>query len=200
MTTGVPVNPLREAACVGRRCVVVGSAPGVRLPAVEAGDMVMAANGGAGVAKRQNRPVHALLTTAHLFRAEATRQELATLEAMRGVTVGSLWVDEQSGPAAHIGAKCRVLGIGYDVLQPVEPAARARVCRVAIGVERRISTGVWAACLALASGASSVVLCGISLDSGHDGMPWDTSPRDHVVEDGEALRFLLARGNVEVLA
>lgn len=194
------MNPLRESACAGRRCVVVGSAPGVRLPEATAGDVVLAANGGAGVAKRHGRPVDVLLTTAYLFRAEITRQELATLEAMRGVEAGTLWVDEKSGPAAHLEGKCRVLGIGYGALRPVSPAARVEVCRVAIGVDRRISTGVWAACLALASGAARVVLCGISLDPGHDGMPWDDAPRDHVVEDGEALRFLLARGDVEVLA
>lgn len=183
----------------GQRCIVIGSAPGVRLPESLPMDVVLAANGGAAVAKARELPIHALLTTSYLFRDGATLPELATLERMRGVGTYSLVVDEQHGPSRPIVARFKDFGIAYQVLQPVPPDVRATICRDAIGSELRVSTGVFAACLAIASGASEVVLCGISLEPGHEGMPWDEAPRDHVSEDRQALAALLSRPNVSLM-
>lgn len=190
-----------EPLCRGRRCIVVGSAPGVTLPDPEPGDLILGANGGAAIARDSGRKVHVLCATAYLFRAECSRQEFATLEALRGLSVQSLWIDETDGSAIEAQRRARGLGITYRSARGVHPEDRARLVETVAGDPLRVSTGVFAACLAAASGASEVVLCGINpWHGGHEGMPWDRAPRDHVQEDGKALEAMGLLGWVDEMA
>jgi hypothetical protein len=156
----------------------------------------MGANGGAALAYQAGREVDVLLTTAFLFRSDATRQEVQTRESLRGLRVESVWVDEKCGTAAQVARELRQLGVGYKRIRGV-PSHNRNAITWEVITELTfpwVSTGVWAACLALASGASSVELVGVSLDGGHSGMEWDRAPRYHANEDAACLRALLAKG------
>lgn len=180
-----------EPLCRDCRCIIVGSAPGVTLPEPLPGDVVLGANGGAAIARDAGREVHVLCTTTFLFRPDCARAEFATLEALRGLSVQSIWVDEQHGPASFLERKLEALRIGYERMQGVSPEARRSLVAAAVGEPIRVSTGVFAACLAVASGASGIVVCGIDpWVAGHEGMPWDEARRDHVLEDARALEAI----------
>lgn len=183
-----------EPLCKGRRCLVVGSAPGVALPEPVAGELVMGANGGAAIARDAGRTVDVLLTTAHLFRATPSPVEAATIESLRGLEFRSVWVDTRNGPGLRAAWGLNAIGSRGDRLVQVSPGDRSSVVLGAIGADIWVSTGVWAACLAMVSGALEVELAGVSLARGHEGMPDDTAPRDHVVEDAQALYLLVERG------
>lgn len=191
-----------ETRCTGRRCIIVGSAPGVRLPEHQEGDCYVAANGGARIAHDAGRPVDVLCTTVYLFRpSPVTRAEEATIQSLFALSrVGSVWIDTTAGPAENVIFGLGTLGIEWQTACALNPPeTRERIVAGIVGSEFRVSTGVFAACLAIASGASEVVLCGISLGPGHGGMPWDNARRDHVVEDRAALAVLLSRPNVRMV-
>lgn len=193
---------LLEPRCTGRRTVIVGSAPGVRLPEHREGDCYVAANGAARIVHDAGRPVDVFCTTAYLFRpSPVTRAEAETLRSLFALSrVGSVWIDTTAGPPNLISDGLRKLGIEWEIVYALNPPeTRERIVAGIVGSELRVSTGVFAACLAVASGASEVVLCGISLSAGHAGMPWDEARRDHVEEDRAALAALLSRPSVSLL-
>jgi hypothetical protein len=172
----------------GRPCLIVGSAPGVRVPAASAGvsQVVIGANAGAAVAQRQGRRVQLLATTSHLFRtAGASRSELHTRRRLKGMRFDVTWVDEKNGRWSHQSS-----GIEPGRIRRVSQRLRSHIVKTACGRELWVSTGVFAACLAVASGASSVELVGVSLMNGHHGMANDSDPRFHVAEDAACLRAL----------
>lgn len=177
---------LAEPACRGQLCLVVGSAPGAALPE-SSFDVVIGANGGAAIARAAGLDVRVLATTAHLFRNGLTAEEQATLDSLRDLSVEALWLDTKNAPAWEVAQRWPALGLSADRLCAVPPVLRERVATEAVGFSRWVSTGVWAACLALASGAKSVTLAGISGQA-----------RDHADQDAEVLAALEARG-VEVL-
>ena len=191
------MSHLVEPICRGRRCIVVGSAPNLVMPTARISDVVIGANGGASLARR---PVDVLATTSYLFRANgSTRAERETKELMRGLNVVSIWVDEKTGPATPAIDQLKELGCTWRHLYRVSPKARESVVVAATGQAHShwVSTGVWAACLAVVSGATSVIVVGVSLAPGHIGMSWDRAPRHHADEDGITLYLLKAKG-VEV--
>jgi len=155
---------------------------------------MIGANGGAGLAGG----VDILCTTAHLFRPRRTDQENATLRLLTELNFRSVWIDTKNGPAAAVENGLYLRRSSWMRMYSVPPAARDEVVHHACGEALWVSTGVWALCLALASGAASVITAGISLDQGHEGMPWDEAPRGHRTEDQECLRLL--KGRYEVSA
>jgi hypothetical protein len=183
-----------EPLCEGRDCVVVGSAPGPSFSFHDPRTIVIGANGGASLARKYGMVPHVLVTTAHLFRESRSKQEQATYESLRGLCLHSVWVDEKNGPASTVSGKRFDLRLSYGRLRGVSPQDRADVVRRAVGESAWVSTGVWAICLAVVSGAKTVATYGISLGVGHAGMPWDRAPRDHVFEDEVTLRRLRRNG------
>lgn len=179
---------LTEPLCAGRRCVVVGSAPDLVLPDAMSHDVVVAANGGAAIARDAGRVVHVFVTTSHLFRDGASEQEMTTRSMLRGLCVMTTWVDEKNGP--WTGPQIGESGMSPGWLRRVTPEARSLIVSAACGVDLWVSTGIFAACLAIASDAKEVILCGISMSRGHLGMPNDHSPRYHVFEDTACLTAL----------
>lgn len=177
-----PRVELAEPICLGRRCLVVGSAPGTMLP--KSGlDVVIGANGGAAIARAAGLDVHILATTSHLFRDGLAAEEQATVDSLRDLSVEALWLDTKNAPAWEVAQRWPALGINANRVCAVPPALRERVATEAVGFSRWVSTGVWAACLALASGAESVAIAGISGEA-----------RDHAPQDAEVLAALEARG------
>ena len=183
---------LIEPLCHGRHVIVVGSAPGAVLPPYQDREVVIGANGGAAVARQLGRMVDVLVTTSHLFRRDASASEWFTQQSLSGLRVASMWVDIKNGPML---SSFEVIG---DRIQTVNPIQRSRIVRDACGSDLWVSTGLFAICLALVSGALSVEIAGISLHAGHAGQPRDRSPRHHVAEDSECLHLFSGLDRVMV--
>lgn len=174
-----------EPLCKGKHCVVVGSAPGVNMSAVSDLDaVVIAANGAAKSIIDSNRSVDVLCTTSHLFRDNLSTDEMASIESLRNINVKSLWVDTKNGDTPP-----SMSTITADNVYRVPPTLREHITSKVIGKPLWISTGVWAVCLALYSGASKVTTVGIT-----------GKCRDHSLQDSEALDIIQSRfPSVEIL-
>lgn len=178
-----------------RHCRVIGSAPDTDIPAPSPNVAVVAANGGAALALKAGFNIDVLATTSYLLRGmDPSASAALTLQSMRGIYARSLWVDTKCGPIGAVDLdRCDIRY--YDELRCVSPDLRSRIVRAAIASDLWVSTGIFAACLAVVSGASRVSLHGVSLSPGHAGQPASVpSRRDHVDEDRAALRILFSRG------
>ena len=181
----------------GRRCVVIGSAPGVKLPTETCNDYLIAANGGVNAAK--NRYIDLLVTTSFLFRENNTRAEQRTIEMMSYSHIGSACVYESAPLTGYynwVSEDIRL--VLWNTTTSFKHAYRDEVVTKALGtgIHTRVSTGVWAVCLALVSGAAEVVITGVGLSNGHSNIPWDKAARDHVIEDRQALTRILDMPNI----
>lgn len=178
-----------ETRCQQRRCIIVGSALGVELPKQKPGDLIIAANGGAAVARDTGRKVDVLVTTSHLF-AATNRTDRTTLDMLKDLNVESMWVDTKNGSLTQMRVHAMAHNVEAKEYVDVNPFLRDKITTEAVGTSMWVSTGIWAACLAVVSRASHVQLCGISMRNGHRGMVWDSAPRFHLKEDRECLRLL----------
>lgn len=177
----------------GRRCIIVGSAPGLRLPHAKSGDIILGANSGAPIAREQGRDVYGLLTTSYLFLHQNKAHDHITLASLAGLEVDTIWLDIRGGGEPRIRNALKNLHIQYRCLIEVEHAERRRLLSSCGAAPTWVSTGVWAACLALASDASEVIVAGVSLRRGYFDQPWDRARRWHMDEDRQCLRDLHAR-------
>lgn len=185
---------LTEPLCNNRVCLIVGSAPDVvddidefkraagksHGPEIDDTTLIIGANGGAKIAYDHIGRCDVLVTTSHLYQ-QRLPHERATVEQMRGLEFESVWVDLASGICDGIP--------DTGILHPVDTMDRKRVIIKATGLLGRISTGVWALCLAQVSKASKLLYAGVEPnDNGHYGLD-DNHPRDHVDAD----RLILGR-------
>lgn len=172
---------------VGRRAIVVGSAPGLVLPEPDVHDFVIGANAGAALAREAGHRVHLLLTTSYLFRGKGRSQsevESATLLSM--YSWEDVWVDLKGGPLYKVTSSLNIYGSAIGI----SPKERSDVIRAATGSDFRVSTGLWGVCLACLAAADEIVVCGIDPSSdGHHGSDL-SAPRDHVTPDSAALSAL----------
>ena len=183
----------REPLCTNTDCLIVGSAPTLSIPEGDFG-CILGANGGAAIAIQHGLEVDILATTTYLFRPRPSDPELATLDLMRGLSIKHIWADEKGGPKTVAWDGCERYAIRFQRMEGVSNERRAEVVQVATGLSLWVSPGVWAACLAVASGAASVTICGISLKPGHYGQDGEVSHRFHVDEDTHCLRALRSCG------
>jgi hypothetical protein len=188
--------------------VIVGSAPGAIEPDATFAHhhTTIAANGGGALCAQWGIPVGYLCTTSHLFRHSASEAERLTAGSLWNLPVShSVFIDIASSPEVSMRIHS---AINCSAFSAVDKNARREVVLDALrrGGDRwafdslRVSTGVWAVCLAVASGSPRVLVTGIDPDSqGHCGIEADGPPRDHVAEDRAVLGALEAAGLVEVL-
>lgn len=188
---------------LSRRVVVVCSAPGVRLPDIDEDTVLVAANGGAGVVHEAGHNVDVLATTAYLFRPDATQKDLLILRSLAGHRYPWVLVDTKDGAVGRVRQAMHDMGSQCQRVDNIPPAQRDRVIEGACGLpgmgsaadpEKRVSTGVFAACFAAAALAPrELVLCGISLSAGQHGMPDDRAARHHASADRLVLSALRER-------
>lgn len=183
------------------RVLIVGSAPGLHLPSPIDGEFVIAANGGAAIAARAGYAVDALCTTTYLFRDGRSKAEQATIDSLSGLRIGTVLVDDMDGSTQTVMMRLHAAGVsvrhGGIVVTPQD---RKALTQRVLGTPLRISTGVWAACLAVDAGSRRVLITGINPNAiGHQNIPWDKARRDHVVEDYDALVRLQGLYGVQVL-
>ena len=181
-----------EPICEGRKCLVVGSAPGLQLPNMSSYEVVIGANGGAGFTPHDPQ---ILVTTSHLYRGQVTNQELSTQRRIASVNhFESIWVD---GVDSYVKVGLKSWSVGYERLRGTGESARLEMIQRATRLEHpgRVSTGIWAISIAVISSAFQVDYCGIEPSrNGHEDMSWDHAPRDHSEPDKIALDALQAKG------
>ena len=213
--TTAPFVGLSEPLFTGQPVVVFGSGPlqdglaGDSLAATLRSRVAAGANAGIRYADSIHRHASVLATTSYLFRTAPPAPptpapptptthhpslakddgEQRSLAMMQGVSVSALWLDTQCGPAEPAEDAMAAIGLSWGQLTAVSPRARSTVTVAATGIADCplwVSTGVWLVCLAVVSGASSVVTYGITGQS-----------RDHSGADTRALDALRRLG-VEV--
>jgi hypothetical protein len=176
------------------RVLVVGSAPDLSIPTDY--EFVIGVNGGAGLVRLQHKiDPDLLVTTAYLYRGAVSKQEEETQDLIGRVDrVLSVWID---------GADHKVVNglqhskVNYGTIHSVAQEERLEQIQEGTGLSMpgRVSSGIWAICIARISGAKKVDYCGIEPGVvGHEGMAWDTAPRDHNQPDRVALSRLNSLG------
>lgn len=182
---------LTEPVCNNKPCAIFGSAPDIDLASIRHGllnnTIIMCANGGARIAHDLGYSVNVMGTTTYLYRSDASPSEVEIRESIQDIEVGSVWIDASSNPEMAksimpFSTRSRII-----VLPSIE---RSEIVRYACGAPLRVSTGVFLACLAFASGASKITIIGINPGTTGHFNSKHNSPRDHVSEDIAALSIL----------
>lgn len=202
------------------RYLIVGSAPNLRLDQSHfTNHKIIAANGALSILWYQARvPVDYLCTTTHLYRDDATTEEIATrLGINQAARYAKAYVSQGLTTYVDMKNNPEVLHRVPGEKVRVYPEDREEIVLAALDVAQspifhryegrssdylRVSTGVWAACLAVAAGSPSVLITGIDPDSqGHWGADSGPGglPRDHVEEDKAVLKVLIDNGLVEMV-
>ncbi len=180
---------------LGRSCVVLGSSPSPHLASLHDFDLVCVnSSGRVALALRLPQPI---LTVLGGFKLVKSRY-LEDREAMRGLRTRSLLVIRTLRPLPVDEARRVLEGLDYryEALKTISHAFREHMVRKITGtsVVKQPSTGIFAVCYALASGAPEVILSGISLTlNGHYYSDRNRS-RMHLEEDTAALIALRERG------
>jgi len=155
------------------RALVFGSAADYVAPTGQF-DMVLAANGGAGLARRAGYRLDALVTTAWCAHDNEPHREI--WEQWRDLYVPVAWVDETDGLAGDLCRRFEAVHAVVDKLVPMSSAFKWALIRKWTGTDyghsdehpdKRVSTGVTAVVLALEWGATIVTLAGFSTRPGH---------------------------------
>lgn len=178
----------------GRRCIVVGSAPGAIAPVMLDGDAVFCVNGSPFSA----RAMGLRTPNVTVVDGNSTRQHeqvtVATQQAWRGLSTRHLLLIE-AGTTARRGKRViKASGMQYGVFSSITRQEREQItidiCGAPLGdrsTHDRISTGIFTAILAAWSGATSIVLVGFSMSGGHAYIDRPTT-RWHTGGDGNFLR------------
>lgn len=173
----------------GRRCCIIGSAPGGTLPARHPGDRVLCANGSVHAAAQLGVPEPDLTAITGFATHPKLVHALDNRTAWRGRRTRELVFVANGETEDNARKLFAETGFSYGCFTTLTPWERAAIIREAIGLDLglgprddRISMGGFAATLALWGGAAEIVLCGMSLHGGHRHLPNNT-PRHHVPGD-----------------
>ncbi len=180
----------------GKRCIVVGSAPGVRVPKKQDGDVVIAVNSGAVVAQKSGRGVDVFCTTAALFN-EKDNRNMQIRAGIQDFSVSLAYIYWYYGEKISLSD----FGISAKTTHWISKSEREQIIKNVCGFALRVSSGLFAVCIAILSGAASVEMVGFSLtDYGHANLPSDSLEfRDHVAEDTAFLIALAHTPHADIL-
>jgi len=164
----------------GKRCLVVGSAPGARIPDRSRFDACICVNGSPWTAAQFGmQTTDMTVVSGHKTKVRDFDVALATLEAWRGLHTNILLfveVGDSAKHAQHIFAKT---GFSYDTFHSIDSTARTEIIRRACGDEiaassARVSNGIFAAIVAMWVGAQEIIFSGFSMKGGHSYMAYET--------------------------
>ena len=181
-------------------CFVLGSAPSALWPDRRfAGWTILTVNAAQAIAPAPGSAPDITLMSGQMLGNEPVNLEAKRV--LRGRSTGELWLIERGISAAAAAELLRAMDFTYQALRLITPRLRSRITYRQLGVdasagsgEQKISTGTFAALLALEQGASSVVLSGLSLsDAGHAYNQLGHK-RYHLNSDRSALRVAIERG------
>lgn len=198
------VGTLGEEIGIGpnTKCLVVGSAPtAVRPAGIDASWKLICVNGSPAVAARIGLPqADIVVLRGGLFKDRQidveTRAALAGKRAKLALVRGldkSAGADANAERLAAVGFECeRVRGFTTDERDAVRRVALGRFGALLLG-RKDISAGLNAVMIAVAAGASQVVVTGISLVAAGHFYNLSRLPRHHIGKDRSALRIMARR-------
>jgi hypothetical protein len=164
----------------GKRCLVIGSAPGARIPDRSRFDVCVCVNGSPWTAARFGIPKPDLtVVSGHKTKVRDYDVALATLKAWQGLDTRMLLFVEVGDDASHARRIFAKTGFHYDVFRSIDSEGRTAIIRAACGDEMaassaRVSNGIFAAIAAMWAGAQEIVFSGFSMKGGHSYMEQET--------------------------
>lgn len=176
-----------------QRVLVVGSAPGVVLPPVDAYDTSICANAAPRILVDAQRLPDTQIVTGYMTSLPEHSPE--NVDSLTGLHIPHVWVLETFQGIESTRREYDRRGITWDVMWRIDQQDWAdivqEVCGLPLGrhvvdgsdCEQSVSTGLFCACFAFYAGAETVTLCGIS---------WGKRP--HLTGDLAALQQLTKRG------
>jgi len=181
-------------------CFVLGSAASAVWPGPALADWaLLTVNAAQAAAPATARVPDITLMSGQMLGDDPVNQEAKRV--LHGLSTGELWLIERGITKDAAIEVLRSMNYGYRALHVMTRRQRSRITYRQLGVdaasgtgEEKISTGVFAALLALEQGASLVVLSGISLSA--DGHAYNDLGhlRHHVTSDRRALALAIERG------
>src|SRR5262245_29427984 len=173
----------------GSRCLVIGSAPGVVIPALSSGDRCICVNGSPYVASRFGIANPEVTVMAGMTTALKSEKSRATIPMLRGLYTQEMIFVERLDNEEHARGLLDEVGFGWDHFTKISTSERAaiigEVCGLELGLgthNDKISNGIFAITIAAWGGASEIVMCGFSLNGGHSYLEGQT-PRDNLNGD-----------------
>jgi hypothetical protein len=173
----------------GRRTLVIGAAPQVRVPTPAAYDASVCVNGSPGIARRLGIGCSDLTVIGGYASSQRDALSLANAQAWRGARTRMLWFVRRGDSIQHARTVFTEVGFEFENLQVIGGLLRAAIIGTVCGIElglgssdERVSHGVFAAILPLWAGAAEVILAGFSLSGGHSHLDAPT-PREHQLGD-----------------
>jgi hypothetical protein len=173
----------------GTRCIIIGSAPDVKLPALKPNDHYICINGSPYAASRLGIQYPHLTIMASYTTAFKTEKSKATMPVLKGLRTKEVLFIEGSDNEQHARNILDKAEFRYDIFSKITWVERAaiigEVCGIELGigkVRNVVSNGIFAAILAIWANADEVVMCGFSLQGGHNYIK-NKFKRDHV--DGD---------------
>lgn len=184
-------------------CLVLGSAPTSSLPAnFDSSWMFWSVNASQVAAEKWGigKP-HVTIMSAHMLGHSAVNIE--GKHALRNGSTGLLVLTADDMERVNLTQhRLREINYNYESIIVLSPAQRAKIARRAAGThimllggERKSSTGIFAAALALYLGNKPVVLSGFSLSEGGHAYSASAHPRKHVAADKFALGRLVSNNS-----
>jgi hypothetical protein len=185
---------------IGGGCFVLGSAPSAVWPDPRFADWVLLTVNAAQAAEPPTPRIPDItLMSGQMLGDDPVNREAKRV--LRGLSTSELWLIERGITKDAAIEVLRSLSYKYGSLGVISRRQRSRITYRQLGVdaasgvgEEKISTGVFAALLALEQGASKVILSGISLTA--DGHAYNDlgHVRHHVNSDQRALAVAIGRG------
>jgi hypothetical protein len=176
-----------------RRCLMIGSAPGMDTPDRQPGDVAICVNGSVHNAGRIGvDDPDATFLVSHIF-GRTTRQSRTTYDLLRGRRSRHVFVFTGTLDMDRCLEGVRAADLAYDAIDEISAHERAAIVGAVCGIElgfgkldERVSTGITSAICAVWAGAKDVNLCGFSLSGGHSYTKYNAR-RLHV---GPDMKFL----------
>lgn len=207
------LRELRERLVInleGSRCLVIGSAPSVIVPALARGDRCICVNGSPYVASRFGVANPELTVICGLTTALKSEKSRATIPILRGLRTQEIIFVQTVDNEEHARVVLDEVGFQWDRFTKISTHERAaiigEVCGVELGLGNRndkVSNGIFAATMAAWAGAREIVMCGFSLKGGHSYLDGET-PRYNLSGDvafftrGKELNIGLKTTSVEL--
>lgn len=186
-----------EAIFKGRRCLIIGSAPDVAIPRHGPADRFICINGSPYAASQSGINYPDLTIMSSYTTAYQTEKSRATMTILKGLRTKEVLFIKGSDNECHAREVLTEAGFQFDLFTTISWVERAAIigelCGQELGIGKMrnvVSNGVFATILALWARSDNVIMCGFSLQGGHNYMD-KKLPRDHV--DGDIRFYLLAK-------
>lgn len=186
-----------EAVFRNSRCLIIGSAPNITIPKHMPSDKAICINGSPYAASKLGINYPDLTIMSSYTTAHKTEKSKATMPILKDLKTKEVLFIRGSDNEDHARLVLTQAGFEYDRFTTITWFERAaiigEVCGEELGIGKMrnvVSNGIFAAILALWARSDSVIMCGFSLQGGHNYMG-KRLPRDHV--DGDTRFYLLAQ-------